>query len=388
MKIYQQAGHNTNWNIESISSDSAGNGIIFSPVHYKKNQVENVDASIKQASLFDPQFYVPDSQKSKLHSYDFFPEVITNGFSTVDFETIAHQSAQGCLQFQEANNFEHILIPARFYPEMVTDYIEKQKTFSVEPFLNEIEQAGTNKDIYVSLPVTSSMLIDNGYRTQLLNWITAYPDIHGVYLLNEMNESSKQITDFDKLKSHISFIHELQEAGLNVIVGYCNTEAVLLSALDPYALTIGAYENTRSFSIDKFLDNDSTMRGPAPRVYFPKLLNWMRYDTAVEIKDDFPAIWDQIYTSTDYMESIFSSGRPHFTKPELYKHHFKLMAEDLNTLSRLDVATRRTSIQTRIQEASQLYSDIKGAGVIFFDKNCDGDHLPVWNRAIRHINSL
>ena len=385
MKIYQQAGHNTNWNIESISADSSDNGIIFSPVHYKKQKVEAVKSEVKRISLFDPQFYVPDSQKSKLHTYDFFPEVITNGFSTIDFESLAHQSAEGCLKFQIDNAFEKIMIPARFYPELVTDYIAKQKAFSVEPFLNEIERVGTEKDIFVSLPVTSSMLIDNGYRTQLLNWITSYPEIDGVYLLNEMSESSKQITDYNKLIAHVDFINELREADLNVIVGYCNTESILLSAVDPYALTIGAYENTRSFSIDKFLDNDSNRRGPAPRIYLPKLLNWMRYDTAVEIKDDFPSLWNDIYTETPYMETIFSTGRPHFTKPELYKHHFKLMMDDLNSLSEMNIDNRITTIQARITNAAQLYTEIKDAGIIFFDKNCAGEHLPIWNRIMRHI---
>ncbi len=387
MKIYQQAGHNTNWNIDSLNQDSAGNGIIFSPVHYKKNQIEAVNTSVKGTSLFDPQFYVPDSQKQKLQTYDFFPEVITDGFSTIDFESLAHQSAGRCLQFQLDNNFEKIIIPARFHQELVTDYIAKQKVFSIEPFLNEIGRVGVDKEIFITLPLTISMVIDAEYRTQILNWITSYPDIHGVYLLNQIAESSKQITDYNNLMPHVNFIKELQDAGLKVIIGYCNAESVLLSAIDPYGVTVGAYENTRNFSIDKFLDNDSTMRGPAPRIYLPKLLNWMRYDTAIEIKDDFPSVWEKIYTSTPYMESIFPTGRPHFNRPELYKHHFKLMADDLSLLANKTLEDRQSTIQERITNALELYREIKDAGVLFFDKNCDGEHLPIWNRVMRHIRS-
>ena len=44
MRIYHQAGHNTNWNLESFIDDDSGDGIIFSPVHYRKSQLESVDS--------------------------------------------------------------------------------------------------------------------------------------------------------------------------------------------------------------------------------------------------------------------------------------------------------------------------------------------------------
>lgn len=351
--------------------------------------MESVESDIKKVCLFDPQFYVPDSQKTKLQTYEFFPEKITDGFSTTDFESVAHEAAELCLDFQLENEYQSIIIPARYYPDLVTDYIEKQKTFTVEPFLNEIERKKVTKDVFVSLPVTVKMTQDKGYRTELLNWITSYPEIDGVYLLNQIGELTKQISTFEKLEAHVNFVHDMKEAGLKVIVGYCNTESVVLSGLEPYALTFGAYENTRTFSIDKFLEDDSEKRGPAPRIYFPKLLNWIRYDTAKEIKEDFANIWDKIYTATDHMEKIFaSSERPHFTKPELYKHHFVLISKQLEELASLEKIERIRTIKEILEEASALYKEIEDVGVMFFDGNCKGEHLPAWNRVLRKIEQL
>jgi hypothetical protein len=386
VKIYHQAGHNTIWNIESLKNDNSGDGIIFSPVHYPKNNMEAVDETIKTRSMFDPQFYVPGSQKAKLQTYEFFPEVFAKGFSTKDFEIIANKVAAQCLDFQVTNKYESIIIPARYHSEMITDYIEKQKAFTIEPFLSVIASDGVNKDIFVTLPITKSMVQDIEYQTQILNWITSYPDIQGVYLLNEIGEVTKQITQYENLISHVNFINELQGSGLKVIIGYCNVESILLSILDPYAVTIGAYENTRNFSIAKFLDDESDIRGPAPRVYIPNLLNWVRYDTVVEIKEDFPELWDKIYTPTNYMDSIFKAGtRPHFTKPELYKHHFSLIYNQLKKLSSKGFEERKNELRQMINEASKLYGEIKDAGIMFFDKNCDGEHLPVWNRVLRQF---
>ena len=112
MKIFHQGGHNTIWNLDSFRDDNTGDGIIFSPVHFQKERLEVVDTNIKENSLFDPQFYVPDSQKAKLQSYEFFPEALLDGFSTNDYEAQAYQAAEQCLEFQLQNEFESLIIPA------------------------------------------------------------------------------------------------------------------------------------------------------------------------------------------------------------------------------------------------------------------------------------
>lgn len=385
MKVFHQAGHNTAWNVDSYRDDGCGDGIIFSPVHWGRDKITTQPVELKRASLFDPQFYIPDSQKAKLHTYEFFPEKITNGFSTRDFEAVAHDAAELCLDFQLSQKFDSIVVPARYFPELVTDYIEKQKAFTVEPFLNALEKKGGKKKVFLSLPVTTAMTQDKGYRRQLLNWITSYQEIAGIYLLNEMGEVTKQVSNYEKLLGHLEFIRDLGDASLEVIVGYCNTEALLVSALNPYAVTMGAYENTRTFSIDKFLEDESEKRGPAPRLYFPKLLNWIRYDTAIEIRDDHTEIWDKIYMPTKYSETILKAGRPHFTQPELYKHHFALISAQLRTLAGLSITKRKEEIKNSIAEAKGLHQEIESVGVMYFDRNCSGDHLPSWNRAINKL---
>ena len=109
MKIYHQCGHNTNWNIDSFQKDKVGNGLILSPVHSSAEQVAKIPQDLKKTSLFDPQFYVPDSQKNKLNSYDFFPERVMEGFSTRDYEAFSAKVAGMCVDYQVENNFEAMI---------------------------------------------------------------------------------------------------------------------------------------------------------------------------------------------------------------------------------------------------------------------------------------
>lgn len=386
MKIYHQAGFRTSWNVKSLN-DGCGEGIIFSPVHEKREKIEKFDPTLKQRSLFDPQYYVPDSQKKKINSYDFFPENISDGFSTLDFESIASESAERCIDFQIKNDFEALIIPARYFSQMLTDYINRQRRFTVDPFLHEIANRTYNKPIYLTLPVTDSMLSDSGYRLELLNWITSYPEISGVYLLLCVDERTKQIGAYDTLANHAQFIQDLAGADLAVICGYCNTEGLILAAMDVHAVTIGAYENTRRFSIDKFLDDDGVRMGPAPRIYLPGLLNWIRFDTAVEIREDNPALWDQIYIPTEHAERAFSKGtRPHFTQPDLYHHHFEIITRQYaDVTAKGGVPDRLAYMHELVKAALAHYREISDAGVEFFDDNCRGQHLPQSNRLLKNL---
>lgn len=386
MKVLHQAGHNTKWNLDSITEEHIGDGIIFSPVHHAKSNLIAVETEIKKHSIFDPQFYMPASQKQKLQTYSFFPDVITNGFSTVDYCSVAHESAKSCIDFQIENNFSSIVIPSRFFQEMVTDFIDQQLAFTVDAFLAHLPKGEDKKKIFLTLPLTIAMVRDERYRTSLLNWVTSYPEIDGIYLLVNFEERTKQVHDYDKLFSYVSFVRELVQADLDVICGYSNLEGLILSMFDIWGVTIGAYENTRSFSIDKFIDDDKIQMGPAPRIYLPGLLNWVRYDTAKEIMEDCPHLWDKVYVPTPEADKVLSEAKPpHFTQAPLYKHYFRLAYGEYSDLLSVAPAQRHKILSQRVEVAIQLHQEIEAEGVQFFDENCRGGHLTGWRRLLKNL---
>lgn len=387
MKILHQCGYNFQWNIQSFEQFNQGDGIILSPVHQPYTAAEELPSHLKKAAVFDPQFYIPNSQKHNLMSYPFFPnQVLNNEFDTSDFYSKAYQTAIECLQFQIENDFSIILIPTRYYSEMHTDYVDRQKQFTVEPFMNALDALkGVNtKPIYISLSLKAPMVEDIGFYTKILNWITSYPKFDGVYLMIDFEETTKQIVNINKLSAYMRFIETLQNAELDVICAYANTEAILYSLLDPAYLTIGAYENTRRFSMAKFLDNVKG-RGPAPRLYMPKLLNWVRFQTLEEIRDKHPKLWEQIYTPTTYSESFFTQGiDPHFAKPGVYFHHFETIYQQLNELRTLCVKDRISLIEQWMAAAQEHYRNIEQTDILLFDENCGPGHLKTWNKVVQN----
>ena len=319
-KIYHQVGHCSTWCVESLVEDRCGDGLILSPVHQTSTQVAALPLTTRRRSLFDPQFYLPNSPKRKLATYEFFPEVIANGYTTSDFPHVAFDAAKLCVDFQLQQQFEGIVIPARFENQMSPRYFDRQHECTVDPFLKYISSLGVVVPVYLTLPITSAMLKDADFSVSLLNWVTSFPEITGVYVVVNDERPTKQIQSSELLTAYLNFARELRDAKLRVLLGHLNTESVVLSLVDDVSLTMGSFENTRMFTLDKFLDSEEERRGPKARIYLPSLLNWIQFGHARDIRNDNPKLWAQLYAPSEHAEGVFASlTEPYFNQPSLYK---------------------------------------------------------------------
>lgn len=381
IKLFHQVGHCSNWNIDSFSQDSAGDGLIFSPVHQSSSQITSVDDNIKNHSFLDPQYYLPSSQKKKLLTYNFFPELISNGFETIVFSNFAKKSAEECIKFQLENDFDRIVIPARYFDQMIPDYADHQEAYTVKPFLDALEKLSVNKPIFITLPLTSHMIMNATYRVHLLNWITTFPEIRGVYLFSSNERKTKQIIDENYLFSYLEFCKELRDAELDLVVGYLNAEGVLFSLIDEIAITMGAFENTRMFSLDKFLNSDDERRGPKSRIYLPGLFNWIQFSQAKEIRSDYPATWAKIYLPTEYGDIAFNAAAdPTFNQAGLYKDFFINYSKQIGALSSLSLPNRYSSLREMLKESIARYSEIEVG--IDLELHGKGEHIQPWLNVI------
>lgn len=152
----------------------------------------------------------------------------------------------------------------------------------------------------------------------------------------------------------------------------------MYSVLDDVELTIGAFENTRIFSIDKFLISEEERRGPKARIYLAGLLNWVQFEDALTIRAKAPRVWDSIYVPTDHSE--FALGLvvdPTFNQPPLYKHYFTVMNDEFAVLNGMNRKARVTHLTSRVAQARHWYKEIAGAN-IQLERHGRGAHLPAW----------
>lgn len=378
IRLYHQVGHNASWNVESFESEGCGDGLILSPVHQGRASIEKLKERTRRASVFDPQFYLPSSQKPKLLQYDFFPEKITEGFSTTSFEANVKESATQCLRFQREMKFRRLMVPTRFIDQMYSNYIDRQKAFCVDAFM---EQISSDEDVCISLAVTAPMIEDEGFRTKLLSWITSYPNVSELYLIYSAPRETKQIHDKNLLVACHRLGQEMGGIGLALTWGHQNTEVLLSAAQGEVGLTMGSFENTRIFSTAKFVVTDEERRGPKARIFLPGLLNWVQFDQAKEIRKQLPEIWRLIYKETTHAEEAMKLLLdPTFNQPQLYKHYFLCLSQEIKDLSPMSLGDRVAYLKYRVAVARSSYAEI--GRTIQLEKHGQGTHLAAWQAAL------
>lgn len=383
MLLYHQTGHNYKWNIDSHINDDTGDGIIFSPVNIPADKlITNIPELIKSRSIFDPQFYLINQPKSNLSKYSFFPGNIKSDFCTDDLEKTSAKIAYNCLKFQHENNFKYYLIPARYYNDFPTKYYDEYNELIISPFSKYYLDLGCKNKLLLTLIVKPAQLVDQDSIATLMNWITSIPIISGVYLIFENNFTSKQIKNTDYLYNALMFIHFLKMNLLEVHIGYNNTEGVLYSVAMPNSITMGSYDNLRSFNINRFVISERKKRkGPNPRLYIGDLLQWVDYSylsAIMKLYDKF----EEIFNDSKYKPLMFTHDYNwHFTKPEPYKHFFIIFAEQIRSIPD-DQDLRIELVESKIICAMDRFHEIQRNGVLL-DDDSDGSHLSHWLNALR-----
>lgn len=376
--LLHQVGHNSSWNVESFETESCGDGLILSPLHQAKTIVERLKAGTRAASIFDPQFYLPSSRKPKLQTYPFFPEQVDGGFQTVTFRAHASTVARACIDFQVEQGYRKVVVPTRFLNQMFPDYFDMQQAFTVDAFM---EHAG-DRPLCLSLAVTAPMIQHSMWRQSLLNWITSFPSVDEVYLMYEHERDYKQVQDGDFLRDCLRFFSDILGTGLALTVGYTNTEGLLFSAAGDLNITMGSFENTRIFSVDKFVESEGERRGPKARIYLAGLMNWVQFEDAKRIRQLAPSVWERIYIPTQWAESALAQPvEPTFNQPTLYKHYFLNMQQQVNELRQVSVSDRRRYLLEKVAQAQAAYRALPPG--LELEKHGRDTHLPGWQKALQ-----
>ncbi|MBE0647949.1 MAG: hypothetical protein IH596_09205 [Bacteroidales bacterium] len=379
MRVYHQTGFRDNWNRECYLN-GIGDGLIFSPINIDADKLLGLGAELKKTGFLDPQLYLLNESKGTLDTYPYFPGNLKPDFSTPDLDNSHLQMAQLCVDFQMNNDFDYLVIPTRYYTDNPTSYFVQSTDYFVHPFCEYVKGNGFNKKILLSVIIKSIMLSDSEKRDEVLNWITGHQLVDGVYLIFENNFPSKQIKDFEYLFNALRFINILKQNHMEVHLGYTNTEAILYSIAMPDSVSIGSYENLRSFGIKRFRDMENgPMRAPRARLYSSKLLQWVDYQYIEAMRKLIPD-YEQYFDESEYRPLMF---RPEynwqFQKPEPYKHYFYAFNNQVKGLPEVQ-DERIETLKGNIRDAINLFHTIENN--VLLDDDSNGSHLPTWFNVI------
>ena len=379
MKVFHQTGHGLNWNIDSFN-EGIGDGLIFSPVNIDADKLIGYKKELKETGFLDPQLYLLNESKGSIETYPYFPGNLKSDFSTPDLDNDNVVLAKLCIDYQLKNNFQYLIIPTRYNEDNPSDYLLKCADYFVLPFCDYAKELKTKKKILLSVIVKTIMLTDEDKRNEVLNWLTGHLNVDGVYLIFENNFTSKQIKDFDFLFNALRFVNILKENQMEVHIGYNNTEGLLYSIAMPDSITIGSYENLRSFGIRRFQETEQgMMRSPNARLYSAKLLQWIDYGYVQSMKQlvpDYESYFEESkFNPLDFKPEI----NWQFKKTEPYKHFFSVFNNQVKNLPTSQIG-RIESVKAQIKMAISNFKQIEE--FVLLDTNSDGSHLPIWFNTI------
>lgn len=381
MRLYHQCGHNFVWNIQSYEEDNVGDGFILSPVNIEANKIsERFDQDQLSKSWMDPQIYLPGDNKSYLSTYPFFPSNALNPFSTERFEQNASTLAKACLNFQAKLELKYFVIPTRHFTDIPQNYFSQLQSMYVLPYIDAMDELGLANPLLLTIIVKPFQLALGPDRDEILTWATSFSGIHGIYLILENQFTSKQIKDPGFLCGAMRFIKALRDNGLEVHLGYTGNEGILYSIADPTSVSIGTYENLRSFDISRLMTlENSERRGPRPRIYSAKLFQWI-VDTSIPPLSELYENWRDLFDDSKYKDYLLNPENSlSFQRSEIYKHYFQLYSGQVKSLPVL--FDRPAYLKEKLQVSLDLFSQIRDSGVLL-DTDSDGSHLVPWINAI------
>lgn len=398
--IYHQCGFRYKWNKEINDEFNIGDGFILSPIDMNKTILSDISDEKLASSFFDPQFYSLNLYKDNYLSYKFLDEVDT----IYDYSIQKNNIAKKCVDFQNNIALKYITIPTidfnllnlnesynELYDEIKSDSDESSyfsntniknnlyKKLILEPFSNYIKTIQTDKKVLATIIFDDEMAKEDNLFNSILSTITENDIISGIYLIPQNNRTFKRISDINFLTKIMDFIHILRENDLEVIIGYSDIESILYTVAGATAVPIGVYENLRKYDGLKFSNNDYNGRGPNPRIFSSKLLQWIEYQYLPVIKsnDDLNKYFDQNVYFKETQEKDYNW---HFSKPQCYKHYMISFTEMIKKLPE-DLNERYLYVDKLLEEANNSFNEL--ANFMFFDNNSSGDHINKWRTVLK-----
>ena len=264
---------------------------------------------------------------------------------------------------------------------MPDGHFSELRELFVEPFLEARKNLEIEKPMLLTVIAKEVQLSSIRERDELLTWSTSFGEIDGVYLIFDNNFTSKQIKDPAYLVACLRFIRALRRNGIEVHIGYSGLEGLLYSLADPTSVSVGSYENLRSFAISRLeVAENGGQTGPRARVYSSHLCQWL-VDTALPPLRELYSDFENLFSDSPYKDFLLDpTTKLNFQRAELYKHYFVGFADIVNNLPEKPVA-RFQHLKDYVTHALGLFGEIEGSGVIL-DQDSDGSHLTGWLNAI------
>lgn len=382
MKLLHQLGHNYKWSMDAFFQNKIGDGFIISARSFEKEKIGQALSGYEPKlylpiSMIDLQFYgSKNSQGDNLNTYEFHPINYVGNQST---EVSTVDAVLAGVKYQKRLGFKNIIIP-NIYINQENGQERKSKLIAeINKGIKKIKNS--ENSYFMTIPISGSSIKDNQDIERMLQELTDMDIIFdGYYIVCESNLliRKKISVDFKYYINLNKILTTLKKQGFRVILGFSNVDSLIFSSMsDIDFVSIGTYENLRSFNIKRFVMDESG--GPSDGWYYSeKLLNFIRARQIEMLRER--GVLDLIKNENNiFSDIILKEGYAWNThKPDVHKNYLLAVSNQLKTIANLSTKEERIEYMIGIiNKARNIYKSIEEKG-IFLDEESSNYHLATW----------
>lgn len=276
MAVFHQMGHHSN-NLVDLPEMSAYAGAIFSPINYGEAEMA-VDILEVQATrpklemVFDPQLYVPATDRGKLKSWRYFrQDVDTADLSSIAWWTSVNRDIIESCKALEANA---VCSPA-VIPKIFDDKFYGQLTRVGSELTTMLKSTGVS--VLQTIVVNMAELVAENRPLEIASIVSGTEADRAYVVFVGSTPPRREFNAVDELKGAMRLINALERNGVPVLVGFCSSEMILWKAAGATSCASGKFFNLRRFTRQRFEEpTDETGGGQLPYWFEESLLAFLR----------------------------------------------------------------------------------------------------------------
>ncbi len=276
MSVFHQMGFHSN-NLVDLPQMSAYSGAIFSPINAEQDEMaDQISAAVAARGsqfeiVFDPQLYVPATERGKLKKWSYFPKDV----DTADLSNAKWwQSLNGRLSTAAKDIGAGTICSPVVIPKVFDDAYYGLAVDVADDLADRLSKGGKRaiQSVLVNLAdVTKSN------RPFQIGSIVSKTQCDRVYLIFVGTvEPRRELNSSEELLGGMRLVQVLQQAGMSTIVGFCSSDVVLWKTAGADHCASGKFFNLRRFTRQRFEEPSESGGGQLPYWFEEGLMAFLR----------------------------------------------------------------------------------------------------------------
>lgn len=281
MPAFHQMGHDSE-NLLWAEGLAQYRGAILSPVNYDQSkitaQVRWGRAQDRFETVFDPQMYVPNSERGCLRDWPYFPNDVDTADLASDpwWERLLDALVSVCVEIEPTAVCSPAILPGS-YPD---DYFARMVTVG-DQLAARLANTGIRplQTAVVGLPELA-----NADRPLAIGSILSRSKTSHIYLVFvSLTEPRRELAEVEEIKGAMRLIAALRDAGLEVTVGFTSSDVVLWKAAGATHCATGKFFNLRRFTRTRFEEPRGQGGGQLPYWFDEAVMAFLRQSDLLRV---------------------------------------------------------------------------------------------------------